>query len=82
MKARVHRLMNHSSWNMRGFVGSIVMGITKCRGWSSPTEPQNNSDPVRALSLIEAFMNSLKLSQDLLLGNSIKNYYTATFVVV
>ena len=53
---------------MRGFEGSMVMGITKWGGDTSPTFPKTVKDPLATRSRIVFEINLEKALQLLLLG--------------
>ena len=63
-------LRNLSSWHMRGFEGSMVIGITKWGGDTSPTFPKTVKDPLASRSRIDFEINSEKAWQLLLLGKN------------
>ena len=63
-------LRNLSSWHMRGFEGSMVIGITKWGGDTSPTFPTTVKDPLASRSRIDFEINSEKAWQLLLLGKN------------
>ena len=59
-RSLIQRFRNLSSWYMRGFDGSTVIGMTKWGGDTSPTFPQTDKDPVATLSRIVSEINSEK----------------------
>ena len=71
------KLRNLSSWHMRGFVGSMVMGITKWGGDTSPTFPQTDKDPLATRSRIVLEINSEKARKLLLLGKNARGGWWA-----